>query len=417
MALVNMRDMLHHAYRKGYAVGAFDVDSLEFLQGIMTAAEACHSPVILNLVDYHFDNFDLEMIMPAVEAVARHSSVPVAIQLNYATGVSCAVRGINLGCNGIMVEAPYDTPTQNINMARAVVEMAHACGIPVEGELGYVPGVQDKKAQTHPGKIAFTSVTKAREYVEQTGVDFLSVSIGTVHGRMNNEPVLEYRLLDQINQTLNIPLVIHGGSALRDNQFQRLVAGGVAKINCYTALADAAAVPIRDNVKVERGDGYKGLMQGVKNTIAVNVERFMRLSGSVGRATEILEQCEPWTPVEHLIIYNVTGITEQDVNDLMIKGQEMLHTIPGVREVIAGRAVKEDAKYRYTWLVRFCHPCVIDSYREHPKHVAFADQYFRPVASDRISIDYKWVDSHTVRQEDSHKSMNRLIKTATELTY
>jgi fructose-bisphosphate aldolase class II len=74
---------------------------------------------------------------------------------------------------------------------------------------------------------------------------------------------------------------------------------------------------------------------------------------------------------------------------MMAEGQRILSAIPGVREVFAGSAVKQDARYRHTWLVRFCHPAVIDSYREHPDHIAFADQQFRPVAGDRISIDYR----------------------------
>ena len=92
-----------------------------------------------------------------------------------------------------------------------------------------------------------------------------------------------------------------------------------------------------------------------------------------------------------MIIYNVTGINEQETEAMMAEGKEVLSAIPGVREVVTGKAIQEDAKYRYTWLVRFCHPAVIDSYREHPAHVAFADNLFRPVAGGRISIDYQAV--------------------------
>jgi fructose-bisphosphate aldolase class II len=88
-------------------------------------------------------------------------------------------------------------------------------------------------------------------------------------------------------------------------------------------------------------------------------------------------------PVEHLIIYNVAGIDEAHVEAMIAEGHCVLSAIPGVREVVTGKAVKEDAKYRYTWLVRFCHPAVIESYRKHPDHVAFADNLFRPVAGGR----------------------------------
>jgi len=389
MALVNMRDMLYHAYHNGYAVGAFDLVSLDFLEGIMVAAERCHAPVILSLAESHFDYFDFELIMPAVEAAARRASVPVAIHLDHGASLDSAVQGIKLGCNGIMVDSSHHTLDENIHITRTIVEMAHACGVPVEGELGYVPGVEGEDAERHPGEIAYTTVADASGYVEQTGVDFLAVSIGTVHGRMKGEPKLDYHRLQQINETLNIPLVIHGGTGLNDDQFKRLIDCGVTKINYYTALADAAGARMQDNALTNRQSGYTNMTKGIKDAISDEVERCIRLWRSNGRAAELLAQCTPWAPVEHLIIYNLTDISGHEVNAMMAEGRRVLGAIPGVREAATGRAVKEDAQYRYTWLVRFCDPAVIDSYREHPMHVAFADKLFRPVATERISIDYQ----------------------------
>ncbi|MGD9164884.1 MAG: Dabb family protein, partial [Chromatiales bacterium] len=105
-----------------------------------------------------------------------------------------------------------------------------------------------------------------------------------------------------------------------------------------------------------------------------------------------LAQCSPWLPVEHLIIYNVKGLDENGVTGMMSKGRQVLSKIPGVREVVTGKAGKADAAYQYTWLVLFCHPAVIDSYRDHPEHVAFADQLFRPVAGERVSIDFERIE-------------------------
>ena len=391
MALVNINDMLNHAYRNGYAVGAFDLVSLDFLEGIMAAAERCHSPVILSLAESHFDYFDFELMMPAVEAATRRSPVPVAIHLDHGASLESAVRAIKLGCNGVMVDASHEAFSDNVQRTMEVTQMAKACGVPVEGELGYVPGVEGEDAERHPGEIAYTTVADASRYVEQTGVDFLAVSIGTVHGRMQGEPKLDFERLAQINETLQIPLVIHGGTGLSDDQFRRLIANGVSKINYYTALADAAGKQIRINA--ERQGGFTNLVKGIKETVSVEVERCMRLWGSVNRAEEVLSQSAPWAQVEHMIIYNVEGLDLQGVEAMMSEGRRVLGAIPGVREVITGKAVQEDAAYRYTWLVRFCHPAVIDSYREHPAHVAFADQLFRPVADERITIDYQTIMS------------------------
>ncbi len=115
----------------------------------------------------------------------------------------------------------------------------------------------------------------------------------------------------------------------------------------------------------------------------------MRLWGSAGRATEVLSECRTWQPVEHLIIYNVKGLDQAGVEHMMAEGRRVLSAIPGVREVFTGEALKQDAGYRYDWMVRFASPEVIDSYREHPAHKAFADSLFRPCTGGRISIDYQ----------------------------
>jgi len=362
--------------------------SLDFLEAIVTAAEKSRAPVILSLAESHFDYFDFGLAMPAVEAAARGAAVPVAIHLDHGESLASAVRGINLGCNGVMVDASHHPLEENIRLSRQVVEMARGCGVPVEGELGYVPGVEGEDAERHPGEVAYTTVEEAGRYVEETGVDFLAVSIGTVHGRMKGEPKLDFQRLAEINEALRIPLVIHGGTGLSDDQFRELIANGVTKINYYTALSDAAARQIEVNRQTGAGGGYTGLVKEVRPAIAEEVERCIRLWGSAGRADEVLAACEPWRPVEHLIIYNVEGLDESGAKAMIAEGRRVLSAIPGVREVFTGEAVQKDAAYRYTWLVRFCHPAVIDSYRNHPAHVAFADYHFRPVAGGRVSIDY-----------------------------
>ncbi len=386
--LVNMRDMLNHAYENGYAVGAFDLVSLDFLQGIMDAAERCRAPVILSLAESHFDYFDFELLMPAVEAAAKRASVPVAIHLDHGASLESAIQGIRLGCNGVMVDTSQMPLSENIAATCAVIDMAHSCGVPVEGELGYVAGVEGEDAERHSGALVYTTPAEAKTYVERTNVDMLAVSIGTVHGRLKGEPELDFQRLEQINNELKIPLVIHGGTGLSDNQFQRLIANGVAKINYYTALSDAAGQGIIDNTKATLDSSYTNLVKGIAATISHEVERCIRLWGSANRAEEILASCESWSPVEHLIIYNVEQKSSASIESLMEEGLRVLSNIPGVREVFTGEAVQEGAKYRYCWLIRFAHPATIDSYRNHPAHVAFADHHFRPIAGDRISIDY-----------------------------
>ncbi len=389
MPLVNMRDMLNHAYQNSYAVGGFDLVSLDFLEAIVSAAEAQRAPVILSLAESHFEHYDFELAMAAVEIAAKRATVPVAIHLDHGASLESAVKAINLGCNGVMVDASQENFAENVATTQKIVNMAHGCGVPVEGELGYVAGVEGEDAEKHPGEVVYTSVAEAESYVQQTGVDFLAVSIGTVHGRMQGEPMLDFDRLQAINERLGMPLVIHGGTGLSDEQFRKLIDNGVSKINYYTALADAAGARMRDNAATDADCGYTGLVSGIQDAMRAEIERCMVLWDSAGQADAVLTIAERWQPVHHVIIYNVTEVDDAAVEQMMREGESVLSAIPGVRRVVTANAVQEDAKYQFSWLVEFVHANVIDSYRDHPDHVDFANRLFRPIAGDRISIDFR----------------------------
>ena len=307
MPLVHMGDMLRHAYDNRYAVGAFDVVSLDFITGVIAAAEAKQAPVIISLAESHFEYFDFELLMAAVVRAAERTSVPVAIHLDHGESLQSAVRAVNLGCTGVMVDASSLPLDENIARTRAVVDMARGCGIPVEGELGYVPGVEGEDAERHPGDVVYTTVEEARRYRDQTGVDFLAVSIGTVHGRMQGEPQLDFERLADINQALGIPLVIHGGTGLSETQFRRLIDNGVAKINYYTALADAAGKQIQANAQTAERPGYTGMLRGTAQAVQQQAEHCIDTWGSNGEAKALLSVCRPWQPVEHVITYNTNN--------------------------------------------------------------------------------------------------------------
>lgn len=387
MPLVDMKDMLQHAHAHGYAVGAFELVSLDFVQGIMAAAESCRAPVILSLAESHFDNFDFDLLMPAVETAARRSAVPVAIHFDHGSSLESAVQAINNGCNGVMVDTSDMSFIDNVQLTREVVAMARACGVLVEGELGNVPGIEGEDVELHPGEMAFTTVAEASAYIVKTDVDCLAVSIGTVHGHIKGKPKLDWNRLRQINEALATPLVIHGGSGLSDDQFRRLVANGVAKINFYTSLTDVAGDCIQANARSNQG-GYKQLVQGVQAAVTEEAKRCMLLCGAAGRAAEVLTQCAPWMSVEQVIKYNVDAIDEEAVELVMAEGRRLLSSIPGVREVVAAKAMKADAKYRYRWLVRFCHSKAMEAYCRHPAHVAFSEKLLSPLSGEVLSIDY-----------------------------
>ena len=396
MALVNMKDLLNHAYNNRYAVGAFEIVSLDFLRAVIEAAETSRSPVILNIVEAHFDLFDIEHLMAAVVYAAKRASVPVAIHMDHCSNLDSVQQAIALGSNSVMFDASQKDFPVNTEMTRQAVELAHGCGVPVEGELGYVAGISDDDDDATDESSIYTSVPEAKAYVERTGIDFLAISIGTVHGRMNGKMRLDSGLLTRIKESVNIPLVIHGGSGLTGHQYHKLIDHGVAKINYFTALSELAINQIKANLSRDC-DSYRETFAHIKEVLVNEVQNCMQVWRSAGRAAEVLMQCGAWQNIEHVIVYNTSSNDPHVVEGMMRKGKQQLSTIPGVMNVQVGRAVDERGSYRYCWLIRFASAKVIEHYKTHPVHVEYADGFFRPIAADRITTDYEMLDDLELR--------------------
>jgi fructose-bisphosphate aldolase class II len=388
MPIVNLSDMINHANRHNYAVGAFGASSLQFVEGIIQAAENRRAPVVLNLIESHFENQEFELLMPAVTAAARRAAVPIAINFDHGTSLVSAERAIRAGCNGVMVDTSALPFSDNLWQTRDIVAKAHACGITVEGELGYVPGVDGENAKHHPGELAYTSAAEAAGFVERTGVDCLAVSIGTVHGRMKGVPKLDYARLAKINEAVAVPLVIHGGTGLSDDQFRRLIANGVAKINYYTALADVANRRIRENVAAERKGVHNALLSGVSDAVCEEVERCIHLWGCSGRAAEVLAQCRPWHDAEHVVLYNVPEtVSESEIATILREGKKSLEAIPGVRGIRTSRSIQTDGEYRYCLSIGLASNTAAKVLQDHPAYQRFAGTSFWSVATDHFTLD------------------------------
>ncbi|MGM0595038.1 MAG: ketose-bisphosphate aldolase [Pseudomonadota bacterium] len=377
MPLVNMQDMLKHAYDNAYAVGSFNLLGLDFLEGILLAAERARAPVILGLSEPHFSHYDVNVLLPAVEAAANRAEVPVAIHFDHGTTLEGVQSAIANGCSGVMIDASHSPLEENLKLTRQVVEMAHACGVPVEAELGYVPEAGGAQAEA----LSFTTVEQARGFIKHTGTDFLAVSIGTVHGHLKGKPRLDYQRLRQINEALGIPLVIHGGSGLSEDQYRRLITAGVAKINYHTSLSESAVAAVRKQPRSV--SDYASLTGGVREVISVEAEQCMRQWGSAGRAAEVIARCRGWSTAEQLILFNVELATTEEVPLVLSRGQRMLSAIPGVRGVTAGNCSAEGTRYRFLWRVVLSHAEALEGYLRHPNYRDFNHRLFAGLSSDR----------------------------------
>ncbi|MEW5834382.1 MAG: class II fructose-bisphosphate aldolase [Pseudomonadota bacterium] len=303
MPLVHLKDLLRHTRAQGYAVGAYDAVDSNFCAAILDGAERARAPVIVSFAESHFAHYDFAVLVAAAEAAARRSSVPVALFLDDGAGLDSAVAAIRNGCNGVMADASHLAFDDNVAATRAVVDMAHAVGVPVECELGYVPGVEGEDALRHSGDIRPTSPAEAARYVQATGVDFLAVSVGTVHGRMVGLPQPVLQRLAEIAKAVAAPPVVHGGTGLTDAQFRALPARGVVKINYYTALPDACAAAAAAAL-ARPGTGYTAATDAVRDAVVAEAARTCEVFDAAGRAAGALEACRPSREVEHLIRFN-----------------------------------------------------------------------------------------------------------------
>lgn len=237
-------------------------------------------------------------------------------------------------------------------------------------------------------ELVFTSVEEARGFVRPTGVDFLAVSIGTVHGRMGGKPKLDYQRLRQIDDALQIPLVLHGSSGLSDDQFRRLIANGIAKVNYFTAITDRAAGMLRDNAR-DSDDDYLKLFSGVREGVEQDADRLMRVWGSAGRAAEVQEQCESWQGVDYVLKFNLPGVDDEDQMMIARRGYKILSQIPGVREVIVGESMNGDLSQQYCWQLRLASSEVIDSLKKHQEYLNFTRRYLRDEATELATTSYR----------------------------
>ena len=377
MPQIHVTDLLQHAYRHSYAVSAFDAINLEVLEAIVAGAELSRSPLILCLTEPHSGCADFELLSAAAEIAARRATVPIALHLDRGESLDSAIRAVNLGCNSISEDTSSEPLTTNIERTRKVVAMARDCGVAVGGTLGSL---------NPDGSTQLPDPATAKHYVDDTGVDFLALALGPVHQR-GERPTISADALRAIHNQVERPLALSGGRGLTAEQAGAWCADGVTLIHHYTVLVEAIETALRNATQANRH--YPEMLDEMREAIASAVVRCQQISGAAGRADQALNHCQPWREVEHLIIYNVSDATsETDIADMMAEGQRTLSAIPGVRRVFTGTAVKDDAEYRHTWLVRFTHENVIASYRDHPDHINFADTLFRPRAANRISIDY-----------------------------
>ena len=216
MPLVTTKEMFEKSMKEGFAIGAFNINNMEILQGIVDAAQKQNSPVILQASSGAIKYARIKYLMKMVEAAVEETTIPIAIHLDHGADFEACKMCIDNGFTSVMIDGSKYSFEENIEITKKVVEYAHARGVVVEAELGQLAGIEDD-VNVSEADAKYTDPDQAKEFVERTGCDSLAIAIGTSHGayKFKGEAKLRMDILKEIKEKIpNTPIVLHGASTV-----------------------------------------------------------------------------------------------------------------------------------------------------------------------------------------------------------
>ena len=284
--LVTLNEVLIPAKKNKYAVGLFNAVTLELARGIISAAEATQSPVIMGTAEVLFPYGPLEELSYFLIPMAKKANVPVVIHLDHGLKKETCLKALELGFSSIMYDCSTDDYDTNVAKVREMAEIAHSYGATIEGELGHV-GDNEGSAEgsshlVDPSKF-FTDPKMAKDYVEKTKVDALAITVGNAHDAYKLPPKLDFDRIKTIANTVDVPLVLHGGSGLTDNDFKRAIKEGISKDNIFTDI-NIAAVKAELSKFTDMNKGIIDLVPAAVEAVKQETANKMELFSSNGKA-------------------------------------------------------------------------------------------------------------------------------------
>ncbi len=241
--------MFAKSRKEGYAIVAPDYWDSNSCRTYVETAEELGVPVILSFAQAHSEMLSVEEAYTIAKYYGEKAKVQVAIHLDHGLDVETVKKAVDMGYTSVMIDASSQPYEVNVARTKEVCEYAHARGVVVEAELGHVGSgdviTSENKEALHDDKNIYTEVEMAKQFVEETGVDSLAVSIGTSHGLYKGTPVIDFERLHELREALPIPLVLHGGSGSGDDNLERCATEGISKINVFTDFTVAALDAIR----------------------------------------------------------------------------------------------------------------------------------------------------------------------------
>jgi len=282
--LVNNAFLLKRAFEGKYAVGAFNANNLEQIQGIIAGAEEENSPVILQASQGAISYAGLDVIAAIVLNIAKETNIPVSLHLDHGMSFEQNVKCLRAGFSSLMFDGSTLPFEENAAITKKVVEMAHPVGVSVEGELGRVAGTENKLTIDEINAL-LTQPDQAAEFTKLTGVDALAVAVGSVHRMRTQVANLDINRIREIRKAISIPLVLHGSSGVTDDSIKMAIREGLCKINVATALNMAFTQGMATALRAKPDEIDPRKILGVsRDEVKKVVKQKIRVFGSNGKA-------------------------------------------------------------------------------------------------------------------------------------
>ena len=280
--LVNMNDVLLPAKENGYGVGFFNAVNVEMARAVIETAEELNAPVMVGTAEVLLPAMELERVAEYLIPMANKAKVPVCVHYDHGLTQERCRQAIELGFTSIMYDCSMDDYETNVAKLKEMTDVCHALNITVEGELGHVGDNAGAGKLANPSDY-FTDPDTALDFVRRTGVDSLAVAVGNAHGDYAFPPKLDFERIRKISEMTDLPLVLHGGSGLSNDDFKQAVSLGICKVNIFTDLDKAGKAGIEKGLAA----GAKTMMGLIPYEIEAMkevVREKITLFGSVGRA-------------------------------------------------------------------------------------------------------------------------------------
>ena len=236
MKLYNFTELLKIAKERQFkAVGSFNLHCLEMLPAFFKAAENTNSPLMIQISTGTAKYLGHELLVDAIKSLSKSKNIPTCLHLDHCSDLDAIQTAIQAGFSSVMYDGSHLPLDENIANTRRVIDMARPVNVSVEAELGAIGGSEDGKC-VEMSDIAFTTVEDAKRFVNETGVDMLAISIGTVHGLYTGKAHIQHQRLAEITAATATPLVLHGGTGVSDEDMRLAVGSGIEKVNVGTEM-------------------------------------------------------------------------------------------------------------------------------------------------------------------------------------